>query len=154
MSTTLVTFADYQTRYQQTLDASEQLDVKSALEDLSDDARTYGSHLWSTPERAPQAIKNMIMKAAFRYSKNLDGFVSSRAGDEAVAWSDQGEDAGTAYFTTKEIEAIRQMSGTTGLYSVGMFAWGTKCDPRIEGLVPCEGTNEPIHMFSSDTEPW
>lgn len=155
--TALVTTEELADRLPFTMDADEVREAAGALEDLSDDARHYGKEVWSEPDKAPRQVKNLILRAAVRHMKNFDGYTQSRAGDEAVSWTDRGEDAGSAYFTEREIKMLRAMAGNvrSGFHSVGMVAYGsTRLRPRaLDGLVRDEGSSEPIQMFN-DESPW
>jgi hypothetical protein len=145
------------------MDDGERREATGALNDLSDEARHYGNPRWDGSDDAnptakpPYSITNLVLKAARRHMKNYEGFISSRAGDEAVGWTDRKEDAGSATFTREERERIKIIGGNqrSGFHSVDMFSShkpGTT--PTMPGLVPAEGSSNPVHMFSSDTEPW
>lgn len=152
--TALVTLEQLAARMPFVMNDDEEREAVGVLDDLSDDARTFGKITWTTPERTPQQVKNLILRAAVRHMKNPEGFVQSRAGDEQVTWTDRGEGSGSAEFTEREVKALRLMAGNqgAGLFSVGTYAWGRI--PRAPlGLVPDEGSNEPIQMFN-DGSPW
>lgn len=141
-----------------TMSAEEQREAQGALDDLSDEARYYGNPNWETPATAPYNVVNMILRAAARHMKNYEGYVSTRAGDEAVTWTDRGntDEAGSARFSQEERKRLGEIGGRrrVGFHSVGMFAHQRRLTVHQEGLVPDEASNEPVQMFSSDTEPW
>jgi hypothetical protein len=109
------------------MDADEVREAEGALEDLSDDARHYGKASWLDPAKVPAEVKNLITRAASRHMKNYDGFTGSRAGDEDVNWVNRGEDAGSAYFTEREIKKLKALGGNqhSGFYSTSVAAWGS-----------------------------
>lgn len=130
--TAIASLPELQVRLEWDLDSGEQAIAQGALEDLSDDARFYGSQRWDS-ETAPRQVKSLVLRAAVRYMRNPEGFVQSRAGDETVIWSDKGEDAGTAHFTEREQKILGAIAGRgQGLTSVNTFAWapGTRTRPR------------------------
>lgn len=151
----LVTTTELAERLPFVMDADELREATGALEDLSDDARLYGSELWLTPTSAPRQVKSLVMRAAARHMKNYDGFVSSRAGDEAVAWTDRGEGAGSAYFTEKEIKALRAMAHRTGLSSAPTTPWRTRSQPADE-FVPTSdtGSTKPFPFYAAEDGGW
>jgi hypothetical protein len=137
------------------MDADELREATGALADLSDDARHYGSPKWVSVAVTPRQVINLVLKAAVRHMKNYEGYTLSQAGDERVAFTDRGEEAGTAHFTEQEIERLNEIGGhrRTGFYSVGTFAYGRAVRDSREGLVPDAGSNEPIQFYSNG-EPW
>lgn len=154
MTEALVSIEELQARLSFTMDPDDEREATGALEDLSDAARYYGLDTWTIPARAPRTVKNLITRAAVRHMKNYEGYTSSRAGDEAVAWTDRGEDAGSATFTETEKKLLRGHGGNrnSGLHSVQQVAYGSG-PPTVVGLVLDEGSNEPIQMFASE-DPW
>lgn len=138
------------------MDENDQREAVGAIEDLSDEARHYGNPRWISPEATPYAVINLVLKAAARHMKNYEGYTSSRAGDEAVGWTDRGVEAGSATFTPAERDRLADLGGhqRNGFQSVNMFAFQRKTALRQEGLVPDATSSEPINFFSSDTEPW
>ncbi|MFD8648296.1 hypothetical protein [Streptomyces mirabilis] len=54
-------------------------------------------------------MKTLTLNSAAGYLRNPSGYTQSGAGDETLAWSDIGRDAGTVYFTR---EGIRLLSRT------------------------------------------
>lgn len=149
----LATIEELANRLPFVMDEDELREAEGALEDLSDDARHYGKPGWLTTAVTPPQVSRMVLRAAVRHMKNPDGYTQSRAGDETLAWDKKGPDAGSAFFTEREIKQLQTMAGATGFYSAPLNAWNTKqCAP--EGLVKCEGTDEPFPLFSSDESPW
>lgn len=120
----LATLDELKARLDWELDTSEESVATSALEDLSDDALFYGSANW-TETTVPRQAKSLLLRAAARYMRNPDGYIQSRAGDETLVWSDQGEDSGTAYFSEREQKLLNQIAGrNVGLVSVQLQAHG------------------------------
>lgn len=152
MDETLVTIEELADRLSFVMDDDDEREAEGALTDLSDDARFYGSDAWSTPEAAPQMVKNLILRAAVRHMKNYEGYTQSRAGDETVMWTDRGHESGSAYFTEREKTQLAKMANRNTLFSVPVQAWGTKLPP--EGYVPVDGGGKSFPLFSSDTSPW
>ena len=135
-----------------TMDADETREALGALDDLSDDARHYGSEKWTTPEVTPRQVTQLILRAVARHMKNPDGYTSSQAGDERVDWAKQGEGAGSATFTQAEIKRLNELGGfrSNSFFTVNTFAYGSALAPSTVGLVPDEGSNEPIQMFATE----
>jgi hypothetical protein len=148
------TLDELKDRLDWTLDADEERIARAALEDASDLACHYGRE-WPDVASAPRMVRTLVLRACKRYMDNPQGYTQSRAGDETVGWSDAaGENAGSVYFTRDEQELLRGLAGgRPRIYSVEVSAWGPQRQ-RPVGLVPDEGSNEPIHMFSSDVDPW
>ena len=137
------------------MDEDDEREATGALEDLSDDARYYGKPTWTTVDNTPRQVRRLVLKAAKRHMKNYEGYITSRAGDETVQFSDRGEDMGSATFTAVEIQQLKEYGGSrrSGFHSVNMFNGSRKPRPTVVGLVPTDN-GVPIHYFSSDTEPW
>ncbi|MFC4089351.1 hypothetical protein [Micromonospora sp. GCM10011541] len=146
------TLDELKNRLDWTLDADEERIAESALEDASDLACHYGK-VWE-PATAPRMVRTLVLRACKRYMDNPQGYTQSRAGDETIGWSDAtGRDAGTVHFTKDEQGMLRALAGgKPGIYSAPISAWGPQ-RKRPVGLVPDEGSNEPIQYFS-DESPW
>lgn len=140
------------------MDEGESREALRAIEELSDEARHYGSEKWVDAASTPRQVINLVRKAAARHMKNPEGFVSSRAGDETVTWSDLRERMGDAQFTADERKRLRELGGNyhSGLHSVGVFGYQRKTRSRVvtEGLVPCDDGSRPVPYFAHPTEPW
>ena len=136
------------------MDEDEIREAEGALEDLSDDARFYGKVNWATPETTPRQVRNLVLRAAARHMKNYDGFTQSRAGDESLSWTDRGEDAGSAYFTEREIKTLRQMSGNqrNGFHSVSVTGWGNPTRPADSSLLIRDGDGFPLPVYVPGTD--
>jgi hypothetical protein len=136
MAETIATVSDLQARLDWTLEAGEQGVAQGALDDLSDDARYYGSQSWDS-ETAPRQVRSLVLRAAARYMRNPDGYVQSRAGDETLVWTDKGDHNGLATFTAEEKKILSSLAGKndSGLYSVEISAWRTKPQPQGPGYV-------------------
>ncbi|MFE2988626.1 hypothetical protein [Streptomyces sp. NPDC059262] len=91
------------------LDEDELRIATGALDDASDLAATYGRD-WPE-ESTPRLVRTLVLKSAARYMRNPNGYIQSRAGDETLAWSDIGRDAGTVYFTRDEIRLLEELAG-------------------------------------------
>jgi len=153
---TLATVDELQARLDWVLDSGEQGVAQGALDDLSDDARYHGLDTWDS-DTAPRQAKSLVLRAAARFMRNPDGYTQSRAGDETLAWTDLGEQAGTAYFTAQEKTMLASLAGknTSGLYSGITTAWGPmrhhshdrrRIDPQT--LVPIDGDGAPIPFLT------
>lgn len=148
---TLVSVEELAARLPFVMDDDEEREAEGALEDLSDDARSYGRATWLTQATTPRQVKNLVRRAAARHMKNYDGFTTSRAGDEAVGWTDRGEQSGSAYFTQSEIKLLRGLSGRGGFASVPLSGYQ---DTRgAVGYVPAAGGGDPFPMYAGDG-PW
>lgn len=133
----LVDISELTARLPFTLDEDETREANGALADLSFDAQTLGSAGWTTPENTPQAVKNLIVRAAARHMKNYEGYTVSRAGDETVQWQEQ-DVAGQATFSKDEKQMLKQMGGKVPFIGgVGVYAYGVK-GPAREGMVPVD----------------
>lgn len=141
MDEPLATVDELQARLDWVLDAGEQGVAEGALEDLSDDARFYGASSWTDDLVAPRQVKSLVLRAAARFMRNPDGYTQSRAGDETLAWADQGENAGSAFFTQKEQQMLGRIAGTntSSIVSVPLEAWGPS-KRTGPGLVPVDPT--------------
>jgi hypothetical protein len=149
----LVTIDELTPRLPFVLDADETREANGALEDLSFDAQSIGSALWVDATSTPQAVKNLILRAAARHMKNYEGYTVSRAGDETVQWAEQ-DTPGTATFSEDEKAMLRTLAGKTKFIGgVGTYAWGTKPVGKV-GYVPTDGGGSDFPMFADDTEPW
>lgn len=140
MDEPLATIEDLEARLDWVLDDLELSVAETALEDLSDDARFYGSSTWDEAT-APRQAKSLVLRAAARFMRNPDGYTQSRAGDETLMWGDKGENAGSAHFTEREQQMLARIAGvnTSSIHSVELVAWG----PRREtgpGYVPVDPT--------------
>lgn len=117
------TIEELQARLDFEMDETERRLGVSALADLSDEARHYGSTNWLGPNTSPPVIRTWVLKAASRYMKNIEGYVQSRAGMESVTWHEYDE-MGTASFSRAEIKAIQEISRPPVLNNVGTYAYG------------------------------
>lgn len=144
---------DLKGRLEWTLDSDEERIAQGALDDLSADACFYGNPRW-TETTVPSYVKTMVLKAAQRYMRNPDGYEQSRAGDETVGWGQSSDDEkGSAYFSKKEIDALRSLVRPRVFGSVNVQAYGTKLR-RPGGTVPDGDNGTPIRMFASESDPW
>jgi hypothetical protein len=150
----LVTVDDLIERLPFVMDEDETREAAGALDDLSDEARLNGRASWTTQAVTPRSVQNLILRAAVRHMKNHDGFTQSRAGDETLAWTDRGHDAGSAYFTQREIKMLRAIAGRgDGFATVGMYAHTRSERSPLVGTVPDPGSNQPVRMFAGE-DPW
>lgn len=148
----LASVEDVQGRLPFEMSEDEEREAEGAITDLSDDARFYGSSLWS-PASCPRVVKNMVAKAAARHMKNYEGFVSSRAGDEAVAWTDRGEGSGSAEFTKREQNILRQMGIRPSLSSAPISPYGTRDIACADETVPA-GLNPAFPFYAAEDGGW
>ncbi|MFF7021411.1 hypothetical protein ACFY97_10385 [Streptomyces klenkii] len=147
------TLADLRGRLDWEPDEDELRIAAGALEDASALAAAYGRD-WPA-DRAPQLVRTLVLKAAARYMSNPSGYTQSRAGDETLAWSDLGHDAGTVFFTHEEKRLLEGLAGTRpGLVSVVVSSWDSTIRPGVGGLVPVDYDGARFPMFSSDRGPW
>jgi hypothetical protein len=148
----LATLEDLKARLEWELDADETRAAHGALDDLSDQALHYGRSTW-TAATVPTLVRNTILAATTRYLRNPDGYTQSRAGDETLTWSDRGHDAGTPYFTEREVKLISGFAGRAGIGSIPVTAWGSGKRTTL-GYVPVRGGGDPFPMFADEVEPW
>ncbi|MEU5403718.1 hypothetical protein ABZ348_31005 [Streptomyces sp. NPDC005963] len=151
----LATLDELKGRLDWTLDADEERIATTALEDASDLARAHAGRDWPTAASAPRLARTLVLKACRRYMNNPSGYTQSRAGDETLGWSDdQGENAGTVYFSADEIELLEGLGGRKrGLTSVEVTAWNSRIPRGPAGLVPTQG-GAPFPLFAHEEEPW
>jgi hypothetical protein len=141
------------------LDDDEERIATNSLVDASALAAHYGRE-WPDAQ-VPQVVKTVVLKACKRYMDNPSGYVTSRAGDETVGWSNaQGADAGTVFFTADEQELIAAAAGKSryGLYSACVVAYGTDLRQRgryAAGMVPIEpAPGKDFPLYSHREDPW
>ncbi|WP_329793878.1 hypothetical protein V1227_18910 [Lentzea sp. DG1S-22] len=146
------TLEQLKARLDWTLDEDEERLGAAALDDLSGWARYYGRP-WPDPLTAPQLVRTMVLGAAVRYMRNPEGYVTSRAGDETLTWSELGDRAGSAHFNSDELRALTSMSGKTSLLTAPVTAWNSRPKP-VAGYVPVTGGGKPFPMFSDPESPW
>jgi len=151
---TYATLDDLKGRLDWDLDSDELRIAIGALEDASDLAATHGRD-WPE-DTAPRLVKTLVLKSAARYMRNPNGYTQSRAGDETLAWSDIGRDAGTVYFTREEIRLLEELAGRKrGFTSVVVSAWGTKPRAADVGFVPADySPASPFPLFRDEVSPW
>jgi hypothetical protein len=151
----LASVDDVQARLDWTLDDGERQVADGAITDLSDDARFYGANAWNSTA-VPRQVKNIVIRASARYMRNPDGYVTSRAGDETLAWTDRKDDAGVATFTKQEQDQLAELAGNTraGLTSVPIVAFGPTrrhvpryIDPRTRDI---HGDDDIVWIDSDD----
>lgn len=154
----LATPADLVPKLPFVMDEGEEREALRALEELSDDARHYGSSKWVDAASTPRPVITLVIKAAARHMKNYEGYITSRAGDESVTFSDRGEAMGDAQFTAEERKRLAEHAGRfdTKLHTAGMWAYERKPRPRrdIDCYVPIEGSSEMFPYFADPVEPW
>lgn len=146
------TLDDLEGRLDFDLTEAESRMAQNALEDASDMVRDYG-RTWPDPFTAPRTVRTVVLAACVRYMKNIDGYVSSKAGDETITWSDLRSEMGAVSLNDREIKLITKLAGRSGLASAPMVAWGTK-NTAPEGYVPTEGGGKAFPLYTSDTSPW
>lgn len=152
------TLEELKARLDWTLDADEERIAASALEDASDLAVHYAGRDWPAAS-VPRIVRTLVLKACKRHMNNPGGFTQSRAGDETLGWSDdQGENAGTVYFTAEEQALLREIGGRRpGLVTAEITAWRSRRRPVAAGLVPVDSPtpdSKPFPMFGEEDEPW
>lgn len=152
MADDYATLDDLKNRLEWTLDSQEESTATSALEDASDLARYYGRD-WPVAT-APRLVRTLVLKACKRYMTNPDGYTQSRAGDEAVGWSDRaGENAGTVYFTSDEIKLLRDLANRrVSIQTAPVVAW--KGQENTPGYVPVDYGGDAFPLFSDSASPW
>ncbi|MGM9381110.1 hypothetical protein [Streptomyces antibioticus] len=152
------TLEELKARLDWTLDADEERIATSALEDASDLACMYAGREWPDAS-APRIVRTLVLKACKRYMNNPSGYTQSRAGDETLGWGDdQGENAGTVYFSNEEQKLLQEIGGRKpGLVSAQVSAWNSVRRPVAAGLVPVAQPApdaKPFPLFSDEVEPW
>ncbi|WMI34736.1 head-to-tail adaptor [Streptomyces phage Marav] len=153
------TLEELKARLDWTLDADEERIATSALEDASDLAVHYVGRDWPDAASAPRLVRTLVLKACKRHMNNPSGYVQSRAGDETLGWGDdQGENAGTVYFTADEQKLLAEIGGRKpGLVSAEVTAWRSQRRPVTAGLVPVAqptADSKEFPLFAEEVEPW
>lgn len=148
----LATLDELTARLDWTLDDDEVRAAPGYLEEASDLARAYGRS-WPTAASAPRLVRNTVLAAVRRFMRNPEGYTQSRAGDETLAWTDLGDEAGSIYFTEREIKLISGFASKAGLSTAGVTAWGPQ-KRREVGFVPVDYAGDPFPMFASEDDPW
>lgn len=151
--TNFATVDELATRLDFDLDAKTTGIAQAALDDLSEDARHYGRS-WPEPLLAPSMVKRLVLGAAQRFMTNYEGFVTSRAGDETLTWTDLGEDAGSPRFIQREINQLRQLGGhDNGFASVDVFTWSNRPAYR-EQYIPLSTGDSMAYLTADEAELW
>lgn len=169
MADALATTDDVAARLPFTMSTEELRECLGALEDLSDEARYYGSQNWIDEASAPNEVKNLVIRGAARHMKNYEGYISNRAGDETVAWAQprSTDEVGSARFSPAERLRLSDLGGrqVNRLHSVNTFSQQTRIYPtQVDvneryGYKPAlawsdEGfTGDGFPLFN-DEEPW
>lgn len=155
----LATVAELKARCDWTFDTDEERVAAGYLEEASDLARSYGRDSWE-PNNVPRMAKNIVLSSVRRFMRNPDGYTTSRAGDETLAWADNPE-AGTIYLTKQEQKLLRAMAGSKGLHSAGLNAWNpdgrtTRFGYPEQYTVPVAGYDgeKAFPYFGHESEPW
>lgn len=160
----LVTLAELKARCDWTFDADEDRAAPGYLDEASDLVCAYGRDSW-TSTSAPRMAKNIVISAVRRFMRNPEGYVTSRAGDETVAYAED-PNAATIYLTQAEIKLLRGLSGSGSLRSAAVSAWGPhKSTPGltypasytpVEQTVPVSGYEgeKAFPYFGDPEEPW
>jgi hypothetical protein len=148
------TLDDLKGRLDWELDDDELRIAATALEDASDLAASHGRD-WPE-DSAPRLVRTLVLRSATRYMRNPHGYTQSRAGDETLAWADQGQDAGTVYFTREEIRLLGELAGRKpGLSSAVVSAWNSKPRSVTAGMVPVDHHGgAPFPFFPTPDGPW
>lgn len=134
-----------------TLDADETRLGIAALEDLSHEARYFGSTTWSTQSVAPPFARTIILKAASRYMKNIEGYVKSRAADEEVQWAEIPDIMGTASFTADEQQRLSLLARPSALLAASVYAYGSKNSLRgVDNTVPVFGGGRRFRFLTDE----
>ena len=147
----LATIAELSARLDWQLDADETRVGLAALEDLSNEARFYGSVSWVSGNVSPPFARTLVLKAAARYMKNVEGYVRSRAGDEAVDWAEIPDIMGTASFTEGEKRDLSLQARPSSLLVSQVYAYGN--EGRYESrdnTVPVHGGGRRMRFLSPD----
>jgi len=147
------TLDELKARLEWELDPGETRIATSALEDLSDEARFYGSSSWLDAASAPRIVRNVVLRAATRYMRNPEGYETSRAGDEMLGFGERpGETAGAAAFNAQEIRTLTTLIRPVGLYTANVSVWGssTRNVGPTTGYVLPDGGGKPFPMFAED----
>lgn len=150
----MVTVQELKDRCDWTFDADEDRVAGNYLIEVSDLVRAYGKDTWDAVT-APRMVKNIVISVVRRYMRNPEGYLTSRAGDETVTFTERAEH-GVMFLNASEIALIRGLAGQFGFRSATVKAWDTR--PQAPGYytVPVSGYpgEKPFPYFSDPWEPW
>lgn len=147
---------DVQRRLDFVLDNMEETAVNASLEDMSNLARFHAERDWPYAEDAPYIIRVTVLQAVVRWARNMHGYTISRAGDEALSWTDLGERAGAPFFTNDEIKLIRAVGSgrrTPFIGSVEVFSQ-LKPGESWDGTLPVTGGHDPFPFYNPLQDGW
>lgn len=151
--TNFATVAELAQRLDFDLDEKTTGIAQAALDDLSEDARFYGRP-WPDPAVAPPMVKRLVLGAAQRFMSNYEGFITSRAGDETVTWTDLGEEAGSPRFIQREVNQLRSLGGRdAGFASASIFTYSKKNAPRDQ-YIRLETGDTMAYVAAEEAEYW
>lgn len=141
------------------LDEAQEIAVEGALEDLSEEARFYGGQDWPMPEDAPNIVRTTIAKATARWARNMNGYIQSKAADEAVTWAEAGDAAGSAAFSAAELKLLKAVGegrkGSPAFGTITIVARGPRTGALSwDGRVPIQGCPETFPFYNTETDGW
>lgn len=151
-----ITVTEVQARLDFVMDARELAVAEAAIEDASDLAREYGRD-WASATVAPRTVLVLVRRAVVRHIKNINGYTTSRAGDETLQWSDEaGEHMADLYFTEDEQQMLARLAGRSGggFTSVGGYAWSSRPSLNVTGYVSTSPGGDPFPYYASTEHPW
>ena len=144
------TVEQLQSRLDWTMDEGEIRTAQGALEDLSSEARYYGRP-WPVPQLAPPRVAQLVLKAAHRYMHNPSGVTASRAGDEALQYTDRGLESGAPEFTDKEIRQIQNLSGRSpGFGTFSLYSWNSSQVGSQDIYVQTDPGDKPFPLIAAE----
>lgn len=127
--------------------------AQGVLEDASNLARHYGTS-WPA-DTAPPLVKSIVLSAAMRHMRLIEGVITSRAGDETLTWTDLQEQTGTVFLDHEQKAMLAELAGKrrTGLHSAPINAWtATPREGEFDGWVPTGPTgSQPVKYFADGT---
>lgn len=144
--TAFAAVADVQARLDFELDELQQTSIESALDDLSDEARYYAGQSWDDLNEVPNLARVTVIKAVARWARNMNGYILSRAGDEAVGWPKAEGEVGSASLSSREIKLLKSIgSGRSAAGAFGTISVVARsARVAVDTFVAINGSNRPI----------
>lgn len=122
--------------------------ITSGILYASDMARDLGNPTW-TYVTAPKSVQRIVAAAVARWVNNTEGLITSRAGDETLAWA---ESVATGMIEFSDME--RQRLAKHSLRATGFGSFGVESqtilgeDGERTLYVPVQGSSEPFPFWA------
>ena len=122
--------------------------MAGVLEDASNLARFHGKD-WAI-EEVPGVVRSIVLNAAMRHMRLIEGVVTSRAGDETLTWTDMRELTGTVFLDEEQRNTLKALAGKgKRMWSQQITGWSSTEDTVPWKLFTAQG----VQYFATD-DPW